>query len=143
MNKEKLIQILKNISESGVPSDVAGVAEQTSQNFAAAVRMLRLQRPRRTIFVVGLRLLAAAAVILFAFAVGRWSKPTPSTSPSPDIAVYTPVIPVYSAVDKNTDSFWQQKALAAMQVRPYAQTRSTKTELLDAYRQYLKEKHYD
>ena len=143
MHEEKLIQILKNIGQAGVPSDVAGVAEQTSQDFAAAVNILQLQRPQRTIFVIGLRLLAVAAVILFAFAVGRWSRPILPPSPSSDVAAYIPAMPAYPAVYKNTDSFWQQKALTAMQPRPYAQTRSTKTELLDAYNQYLKEKHYE
>jgi hypothetical protein len=42
---------------------------------------------------------------------------------------------------ENKNGFWRQKALAAMQPRPYAQTGFDKTGLLNSYKQYLKEKH--
>jgi len=50
---------------------------------------------------------------------------------------------VYPTAPKVEDSFWRQKALAAMHPRPYARTQATKTSLLNTYKQYLKEKHYD
>jgi hypothetical protein len=50
---------------------------------------------------------------------------------------------MYPAANKTEDSFWRKKALAAMQPRPYQQTLTTKTSLLNTYKQYLKEKYYD
>jgi hypothetical protein len=41
------------------------------------------------------------------------------------------------------DSFWRQKALAAMQPRPYAQTSFSKIEPFNPYKQNFKEKHYE
>lgn len=88
--------------------------------------------------------LAVAAAILIAFGIGfssgRWSKPTRLAPHSLDIPRYTPTVPVYPTAPKTEDGFWRQKALAAMQPRPYAQIRFDKTELLSAYKQYLKEK---
>jgi len=88
--------------------------------------------------------LAVAAAILFAFGIGfstgRWSKPAQMAPHSPDVTAYTSTAPAYPTVPKAEDSFWQQKALAATQPRPYAYTHFTKTELLSAYKQYLKEK---
>jgi len=91
--------------------------------------------------------LSVAAAILFAFgagfSIGRRSKPASPTPPSLDVTSYTSVVPAYPTARKSQDSFWRQKVLAAMQPRPYAQTSTTKTNLLNAYKQYLKEKHYD
>jgi hypothetical protein len=91
--------------------------------------------------------LAIAAAILIAFgvgfSVGRWTQPPQSEPPSFDVTAYTSVIQLYPTTPKTEDSFWRQKALAAMQPKLYVQNQITKTNLIDAYKQYLKEKHYD
>jgi hypothetical protein len=147
MNEEKLIEILKNIGQTEVPPNIVRIAEQTSQRFAAALNILQAQRPERTRFVIGLRLLAAAAVIIFAFAiglsVGRWSTPPQTQLSSLNLPGYASPMLTHPTVQQAEDSFWRQKTLAAMQPRPYAQTRFDKTSLLVGYEQYLKEKHYD
>lgn len=101
----------------------------------------------RTIMRAKVSKLATAAAIFIAFGIGfstgRWSKPTRLAPPSSDVTGYTSAVPVYPTAPKAEDSFWRQKALAAMQPRPYAQTQTTKTSLLNTYKQYLKEKHYD
>jgi len=43
---------------------------------------------------------------------------------------------------KKENSFWQQKVLAAMKQKPFAQS-SNFTSQLNAYKQYLKEKRYE
>jgi len=87
------------------------------------------------------------AVALFAFGIGfftgRWSKLARSEPHYLDVTGYTTLISVYPTSPKAEDSFWRQKALAAMQPRPYAQTFTTKAGLLNAYKQYLKEKYHD
>ncbi|NQT01071.1 MAG: hypothetical protein HQ580_03535 [Planctomycetes bacterium] len=101
----------------------------------------------RIIMKGGVTKLAVAAAILITFAIGfsigRWSKPTRLAPHSLDVTGYTSAVPVYPTAPKVEDSFWRQKALAAMHPRPYAQTQTTKTSLLNTYKQYLKEKHYD
>ncbi len=91
--------------------------------------------------------LAVAAAILIAFgvgfSVGRWSQPPQPEPPSFDVTAYTSVAQLSPTTQKTEDSFWRQKALAAMQPKPYVQNQITKTNLIDAYKQYLKEKHYD
>ena len=147
MNEEKLKQILNKIGQSDVPPDIARIAEQTSQRFAAALNIPRAQRPERTKFVIGLRLLAAAAVIIFAFAiglsVGRWSTPPQTQLSSLNLPGYASPMLTHPTVQQAKDSFWRQKTLAAMQPRPYAQMRFDKKGLPFGYNQYLKEKHYD
>jgi hypothetical protein len=139
MNEEKLKQILKNIGQTDVPPNVALIAERVSRNFSVAIK---IPQPKRLLFGP-LRLLAAAAVIIFAFAAGRWSKPLPPASPLPEVASYAQPVSAYPAVGKNPDSFWRQKAIAAMQPRPYSQNELSQTALLNVYKQYLKEKHYE
>jgi hypothetical protein len=131
MNEEKLIQILKNISQADVPPDIALIAEQTSRNFSAA---LKIPQPKHWL-LTPVRLLAAAAVIVFAFALGRWSTPV-----SPKITVYAAQSSTRLTAQTNSDSFWRQKAMAAIQPRPYAQSAG---ELLNLYKQYVKEKQND
>ena len=88
--------------------------------------------------------LAAAAAIFIAVGIfiGRWSKPTPPPH-SLHVTSFTSAVSMYPAANKTEDSFWRKKALAAMQPRPYQQTLTTKTSLLNTYKQYLKEKYYD
>ena len=139
MNEEKLKQILNKIGQADVPPNAAMIAERASRNFDAA---LKIAQPKQWFFTP-VRLMAAAAVIILVFAAGRWSKSIPQASPSPEIAVYTQINLNISGCRKNPESFWQQKALAAMQPRPYAQTQFDQNRLLNAYKQYLKEKHND
>jgi hypothetical protein len=131
MSDEKLKQILNKIGQTNVPPDIALLAGQASRNFSAA---LKIPRPQNW-FLTSVRLFAAAAVIVFAFALGRWSTPAP-----PPITVYATQSPSRLTAQSKNDSFWQRKAMAAMQSRPYAQSTS---ELLNIYKQYLKEKHND
>ena len=106
MNEEKLKQILKNIGQSDVPPNATLVAERASRNFDAA---LKIAQPKQWFFTP-VRLVAAAAVMMFVFAAGRWSKPLPPASSLPEVASYAPSVSAYPAVGKNTGSFWQQKA---------------------------------
>jgi hypothetical protein len=95
----------------------------------------------------GVTKLAVAATIIIAFgigfSIGQRSNPTRLATYSLDVSGYTSAVSAYPTATASEDSFWRQKALAAMQPRPYAQTQITKTSLIDAYKQYLKEKHYD
>ncbi|MFZ0034886.1 MAG: hypothetical protein WAK60_07870 [Sedimentisphaerales bacterium] len=88
----------------------------------------------------GITKLAVAATILITFgmgfSIGRWSKPSRLAPP-------LTVVSVHPTTPASEDSFWRRKVLAAMQSRPYAQTQITKVSLIDAYKQYLKGKHYD
>ncbi|MGD1042305.1 MAG: hypothetical protein ABR913_04490 [Sedimentisphaerales bacterium] len=139
MNEEKLKQILNKIGQADVPPNATLIAERASRNFDSA---LKIAQPKQWFFTP-LRLLAAAAVMILVFAAGRWSKPFPPTSSLPEVASYAQPVSAYPAVSKNPDSFWQQKALAAMQPRPYSQNELSQTALLNVYKQYLKEKHYE
>jgi hypothetical protein len=138
MNEDKIKQILDKIGRTDVPPNAELLAERASRNFDAA---LKIFQPRERL-ITPVRLIAAAAVVVIVFAAGRWSKSIPQASASPEIA-YTQAISTYPVVQKNTDSFWQQKALAAMQPRPYAQAQFDQNRLFNAYKQYLKEKQND
>jgi hypothetical protein len=139
MNEEKLKQILSKIGQADVPPNAALIAERVSRNFDAA---LKIAQPRQLLFTP-LRLIAAAAVVIFAFAIGRWSGPLRQASQSPGVASYAQPVSVYPAVQKNPESFWQQKAMAAMQPRRYVQTSFNRTELANAYKQYLREQTFN
>lgn len=95
----------------------------------------------------GVMKLAVAAAIIIAFgtgfSIGQRSKPAQLATYSLDVSGYTPAVSVYPTATKAKDSFWRQKALAAMQPRPYVQSQFDKTSLIGVYKQYLKEKHYD
>jgi hypothetical protein len=123
MNDEKLKQILNKIGQTDVPPEIALLAGQSSRNFSAALKIPGQQHW----FLTPVRLLAAAAVIVFAFALGRWSTPV-----SLKITVYAAQPPTRLTAISNSDSFWQQKAVAVMQSRPYAQSAG---ELLNLYKQ--------
>jgi hypothetical protein len=142
MNEEKLIEILKNISQTEVPTNITRIAEQTSQRFASALNILQAQRPQQTRFAIGLRLLAAAAVVILTFAiglfVGRWSTPPQTRMASLNLPSYVLPAPTHPVIQENQNSFWRQKVISAMQPRPYIQNQFEKTNLLDAYKQYLK-----
>ena len=137
MNEEKIERILNKIGQTDVPPNVTLIAERASRNFDAA---LKIAQPRQWFFTPA-RLIAAAAVVIFVFAAGRWSKPLPPTFPLPEVASYTQPVSAYPAVGKNPESFWQQKALAAMQPKPYTQNQLSQTALLNFYKQHLKEKY--
>ena len=135
MNEEQIKQILNKIGRAEIPPEAAGITELTSQRFAAA---LGLSRPR---FFTPLRLLAAAATIILAFALGRWSKPIPPTSSN--ITAYATSVPTHTSGRKDNDGFWQQKMLATMRPRPYARTGFDKGGLLKSYKQYLRNQPFD
>lgn len=87
--------------------------------------------------------LAVAAVIVISFGVGffvgQQSKSTTSATYSLDINSYTSAPLAY----RPEGGFWRQKITAAMQPRPYSQSRFGEIGMLKAYKRYLKEKHYD
>ncbi len=140
MNEEKLKQVLDEIGRTNVPADVVKIAEQNQQSFTAGLRLLESDRASR---LTGLKRIAAAACIVFAFAAGRWSRPTQPAQYSPDTATYTQTTSSFSDAYDDAGDFWRQKALAAMKPRPYVQTRFAETDPMNAYKQYLKEKHYE
>jgi len=146
MNNEKLEQILRSIGGQNVPADIARIAEQTTESFIAALRFIHAQQSVQAPFIVGLKRIAVAAVILFAFAVGlmfgRLSKPL-----SPSVVFTEPalVTPALSTADDSTHNFWRQKVVALLQseARRGIQSSRQPRNLLDIYNQYVKEKHYD
>lgn len=139
MNEEKLKQILSEIGGAGIPPNIAQIAEQNQQSFAAGVRLFRSNTASR---LTGFKRIAIAACILIAFVTGRWSRPLQApTYPLYD-DTYETTAP-HADVHNDGYDFWRQKALAAMQPRPYAQTSFAETHLMNTYKQYLKEKHYE
>jgi hypothetical protein len=139
MNEEKLKQILNKIGQADVPPNAALIAERVSRNFSA---ILKIQQPKQPLFSP-LRLLAAAAVMMLVFAAGRWSKPPQTQLSSLDLSAYASSVMTHPTVQEDKDSFWRQKAIAAMQPRPYSQNELSQTALLNVYKQYLKEKRYE
>ena len=131
MHDEKLKQVLNKIGQTSVPPEIALLAEQSSRNFSAA---LKIPQPRHWL-LTPVRLLAAAAVVVLAFALGRWTKPV-----SPKTTIYAAQSSAHLVTQTDSESFWQQKAMAAMRSKPH--TRSA-GELLNLYKQYLKEKQND
>ncbi|MGA2070465.1 MAG: hypothetical protein ABSG97_03875 [Sedimentisphaerales bacterium] len=133
MNEEKLKQILNEIGRTDIPPSAALIAERASRNISA---VLKIEQPKHR-FITAARFVAAAALVVLAFytglSVGRHAKPLPLTEN----------IVAYKTSNANADSFWQQKAIAAMQSRPTVQTDISYTEKLNAYKQYLKEKRYE
>jgi len=146
MNRENIEEILNKLGKEDVPADVHKIAQETSEQFSKTLIPPRQHILWQHIVESGITKLAVAATIFITFGIGfsfgRWSKPTPPPH-SLDVTSLTSTVSVYPAANKTEDSFWRQKALAAMQPRPYPKTHITKTSLIDAYKQYLKEKHYD
>jgi hypothetical protein len=136
MNEEKLEQILNKMGRADIPPNAALIAERASRNFDTA---LKIVKPRQWFFTP-VRLMAAAAVMILVFAAGRWSKPPQAQPSSPDLSAYATSLMTHPSVQQDKDSFWRQKALAAMKPRPYAQNGLSQTTLLNAYKQHLKEK---
>ena len=123
MNEEKLKQILNKIGQTDVPPEIALLAEQSSRNFSAALKIPQ----QKHWLLTPVRFLAAAAIVVLAFALGRWSKPV-----SPKTTIYAAQSSTRLVTQTDSESFWQQKAMAAMQSRPYAQSAG---ELLNLYKQ--------
>jgi len=146
MNDEKLEQILRSIGGQHVPADVTRIAEHTTESFSAALRFIHAQQRVQAPLIVGLKRIAVAAVLLFAFAVGlmfgRLSKPL---SPSITFAEPALVTPALSAADDSTHNFWRQKVAVLLQSEARRDIQSSRQprNLLDIYNQYVKEKHYD
>jgi hypothetical protein len=96
----------------------------------------------RLIMKGGVMKLAVAAAIIIAFgigfSIGQRSSPARPATYSLDVSGYPSAVSAYPTAPKAEDSFWRQKFLAAMKPSPYAQTQTTKTSLLNAYKQYLK-----
>jgi hypothetical protein len=136
MNDEKIKQILNKIGRTEVPSNVALIAERASRNFSA---VLKVPQPKHLLFSP-LRLIAAAAVIIFAFAAGRWAQLPQTQLPLCNLAGYASSIPTHPTNQENENSFWRQKVLTAMKPRTYTQNQHSQTALLNVYKQHLKEK---
>ena len=150
MEKENIEQILNSLGTEQIPPDVHKIAEDISHSFTKTLTQAKPPEHRllwKCIKKSQAAKLAIAAVIFIAFGIGfftgRWSKPPRLAPHSLDVTSYDSVVSVYPTSPKAEDGFWRQKALAAIQPRAYEQTLTTKTSLLNAYKQYLKEKHYD
>jgi hypothetical protein len=139
MNEEKLKQVLNKIGQTDVPPNATLIAERSSRNFDAA---LKIAQPKQWFFTP-VRLLAAAAVMILVFAAGRWSKPPQTQLSLLNLPGYASPMLTHPTDQENKNSFWQQKTVAAMKPRPSSQTGFTYTEMLNNYKQYLKEKHYE
>ncbi len=139
MNEEKIERILNKIGQTDVPPNATLIAERASRNFDAA---LKIAQPRQWFFTP-VRLIAAAAVVIFAFAAGRWSQPPQTQLSLLNVPGYASPMPTHPTNQENENSFWRPKALAAMQLRPYTQNQLSQTALLNVYKQHLKEKYYD
>jgi hypothetical protein len=135
MNEEKLEQILNKMGRADIPPNAALIAERASRNFDAA---LKIAQPRQWFFTP-VRLMAAAAVIIFVFTVGRWSQPPQAQLSSLDLYAYASFLMTHPTAQQDKDSFWRQKALAVMLPRPYTKNQLSQTALLNVYKQYRKE----
>jgi hypothetical protein len=124
-----------------VHDDITGILAESEKTNSTQPNIYRI------IMRSGVMKLTVAAAILITFgigfSIGRWSKPTQSASPSLNVTSYVSIVPAHPTASKAEDSFWRRKALAAIQPRPYIQTQTTKTTLLNAYKQYMKEKDHD
>jgi hypothetical protein len=147
MDRENIEEILKRLGSEDVPADVHKIAEETSREFSKTLAQPRHYILWEYIMKSPITKLAVAAAVIIAFgigfSIGQRSRPTRLATHPPDVTAYSTEVLTHPAAPKAEDSFWRQKALAAMQPRPYAQTRFDKTSLLVGYKQYLKEKHYD
>jgi hypothetical protein len=138
----KKLQIKSSVElDRRVHDDITGILAESEKMNSTQPNIYRI------IIRSGVMKLTVAAAILIAFgigfSIGRWTKPTQLTPHSLDITDYIPAVAVHPIPLKTEDSFWRRKALAAIQPRPYIQTQTTKTMLLNAYKQYLKEKDHD
>jgi len=136
MNEEKLKQILDNIGGTDVPANAALIAERASRNFDS---ILKIQQPKQR-FLSPIRLIAAAAVIIFAFIAGRWSQPSQTQLPLRNLSGYASSISTHPTNQENESTFWQQKGFAAIKSKIYTQNQLSQTALLNIYKQHLKEK---
>ena len=147
MDDGKIEKIMNTIGKETVPSEVYKMAEDISRDFSET-----LTGPEHHVWFAHIapgkiRRLAVAAVILFAFAigfsVGRLSKPAQPVPVGVEVIAGESAALMYPSAAASEDSFWRQKALAAMQPRIYAWDRFSEISSLDAYKQYLKEKRND
>ncbi len=147
MDRENIEEILKRLGSEDVPADVHKIAEETSREFSKTLAQPRHYVLWEYIMKSPITKLAVAAAVIIAFgigfSIGQRSRPTQLATHPPDVTAYSTEVLTHPVAPKAEDSFWRQKALAAMQPRPYAQTKFDKTSLLVGYKQYLKEKHYD
>lgn len=150
MKNRDIDDIMKNIGKDTVPPDVYKTAEDMSRDFSESLTESR-QSEHHILFtrIAASRItrLAAAAIILVVFGTGffagRWSKAYQPAPAGVEFAAGSSASSLYPTAVESEDSFWRQKALAAMQPRTYTQGRFSEISSLGAYKQYLKEKHYD
>ena len=150
MDDGKIEKIMNTIGKETVPPDVYKTAEEMSQDFSESLAEYQ-QSEHHILFthIATSRITkpAVAAVILFVFAigfsVGRLSKPAQPVPVGVEVIAGESAALMYPSAAASEDSFWRQKALAAMQPRIYAWDRFSEISLLGAYKEYLKEKHND
>jgi len=131
-----------------VPPDVYSTAEEMSRDFSKCLAESQ-QSEHRILFtrIATSRItrLAAAAVVVFAFSTGffagRWSKVYQPEAAGLEVAAGSSASLMYPSAAASEDGFWRQKARAMMQHRLYVQQQLSTRSLLDAYKQYLKEKY--
>jgi hypothetical protein len=148
MKDRDIDDIMKDIGEETVPPEVYKTAEDMSRDFSES--LVESQPSEHHILFTRIAAnritrLAAAAVILVAFgigfSVGRWSRTYQPKTAGLEVVVIGPVSSMYSSAAASEEGFWQQKARAMMQPSPYGQRQLSTGSLLDAYKQYLKEKY--
>jgi hypothetical protein len=148
MKDRDIDDIMKDIGKETVPPDVYKTAEEMSRDFSES--LAESQQPEHHILFTRIATsritrLAAAAVILFVFTTGffagRWSKAYQPGAAGVEVAAGSLASSMYPAAAASEEDFWQQKARAMMQPGFYGQQRLSTRSLLDAYKQYLKEKY--
>jgi hypothetical protein len=148
MKDRDIDDIMKEIGKETVPLDVYKKAEEMSRDFSESLAKSQ-QAGHHILFtrIATSRItrLAAAAVIVIAFgvgfSVGRWSRIYQPETAGPEVVVIGPASAMYSRTVASEDGFWQQKARTMMRPSHYGQRQLSTRSLLDAYKQYLKEKY--
>jgi hypothetical protein len=148
MKDRDIDDIMKDIGKETVPPDVYKTAEEMSRDFNMS--LAESAHPEHHILFTRIATsritrLATAAVILVAFgigfSIGRWTRAYQPAPAGVEVVVVESADLIYPTAAASEEGFWQQKARAMMQPSPYGQRQLSTGSLLDAYKQYLKEKY--
>jgi hypothetical protein len=146
MDNKKLNEILEQLGGEKPTEDVHKLAEEISRQSVDVLSILRIPgfgRVRISLF----RFAAAAAVIIFVFTFGFYTGKQSSLSQfrvsSLNSSGFSGQYLQQKTNKQSEDSFWHQKALAAMQSKPCSQIKSGRVNIIKAYRQYIQEKYND
>jgi hypothetical protein len=146
MNNKKLNEILEQLGSEKLPEDVHKLAEEISyrsMDFLSFLRIPGFGRNRISPF----RFIATAAVIIFVFFfgfyIGKQSLPSQFQVSSFNNGAFLRQYPQQETHKQPEDGFWHRKVLAVMQPQSRSQIKFSKVDILQAYRQYIQEKHND